>query len=241
MVNRTRAFVNRVILPRMRRVLVLAALVLLAPATIAWADEQMTASFNNRFDQTTVTIDQGERLTFRNNDVKQHDVTSEAPGDVNGHLFQSELIGTNQSSPVAGVEHLTTGDYRFICSVHPEMKGTLVVTSAGTPVPRPGSGGGADTLPPVVELSGGRPRASKLRSRRRVTVKLGSSEAGTFVLTSGKARKEGSIGPEVIRVTLGFSRRAARRFDKGDRLRLTAAVTDAAGNTGADKLTLKLR
>ena len=214
-------------------------LALLVPA-VALADEEMTASLNNKFDQTTVTIDQGERLTFRNNDLKQHDVTSEAPGDVNGFLFQSALMDSGQSGPVEGVEYLTTGNYAFICSVHPEMKGTLSVTSAGTPVPRPGSGA-VDTLPPVVELNASRPRAAKLRRTRRLTVQLGSSEAGTYTLKSGKASATGAIGAEVVKVTLRFSKRTARKFRKGTRLKLAADVADARGNVGTDSLTIKLR
>ena len=225
----------------MRRTLLAIALVLLVPAAVA-AAEEMTASFNNKFDQTTVTIDQGEALTFRNNDVKQHDVTSEAPGAVNGYLFQSKLVDNGQSAPVEGVEHLTTGSYAFICSVHPEMKGKLEVTSAGTPVPRPGTGDdGADTLAPVVELSAARPKAAKLRRTRKLVVKLGSSEAGSYSVATPRAHAEGDMNAEVIKIKLTFSRKAARKLKKGRRLKLAAIVTDAAGNTGDDRLTLKLR
>ena len=214
------------------------AAALLAPAA-ARADEELTASFNNKYDATTVTIDQGEKLTFRNNDLKRHDVTSEAPGNVNGFLFQSPLIDNGQAGTVEGVEFLTTGDYRFLCSVHPEMKGTLVVTSAGTPAQRPGSGP-TDTLKPVVQLSADRPKAKKLRKTRKLKVRLGSSEAGEYSI-GGARVSEGTISAEVIEVTLRFSKRFAKKFKKGYKLLLAASVTDAAGNTKIDRLTLKLR
>jgi hypothetical protein len=38
---------------------------------------------------------------------------------------------------VEGVQYLKAGTYPFHCTLHAAMTGTLTVTSAGTPVPRP--------------------------------------------------------------------------------------------------------
>jgi len=43
-------------------------------------------------------------------------------------LFWSPTIGVGQSTEVSGVERLKSGkQYEFYCSLHPNMKGTLIV------------------------------------------------------------------------------------------------------------------
>lgn len=42
-------------------------------------------------------------------------------------LFESNLIGIGQTTPVHGVSALVPGTYTFFCSIHASMKGTLVV------------------------------------------------------------------------------------------------------------------
>ena len=43
-------------------------------------------------------------------------------------LFWSLTIGTGESTEVLGLETLSAGDqYAFLCTLHPNMKGTLVV------------------------------------------------------------------------------------------------------------------
>src|SRR5687768_900532 len=132
---------KRDILDAMRNlVLGVLAAVLAAPAT-ALADETIVATTGTRYAATEYTIDQGEKLDFRNDDLSgpSHDVQSTANGNVNGRLFASEIIGQGKTSFVEGSQYLTTGSYEFICSLHNSMKGTLIVNSAGAPKPRPGS------------------------------------------------------------------------------------------------------
>ena len=65
----------------------------------------------------------GGPLSFTNLDVAQHDVTSDQPG-----LFHSKLIGLGQTAPVDGLENVKSGQsYSFHCSIHPGMRGTLIV------------------------------------------------------------------------------------------------------------------
>jgi len=42
-------------------------------------------------------------------------------------LFYSPLIGLNQSEEVLGVGNLKPGTYSFLCTLHPGMKGKLIV------------------------------------------------------------------------------------------------------------------
>jgi hypothetical protein len=66
-----------------------------------------------------------------------HNVFAVAPGPDGRKLFYSETILPDNESPVAGTEYLATGNYPFVCSIHPGMDGTLSVTGEGESVPRP--------------------------------------------------------------------------------------------------------
>jgi plastocyanin len=70
----------------------------------------------------------GGPLSFLNLDVVQHDVTSDEKGADGGPLFRSKLIGLGESAPVEGLDKVQSGkQYGFFCSIHPGMRGTLVV------------------------------------------------------------------------------------------------------------------
>ena len=72
---------------------------------------------------TSVSVSQGDSVTYTNLDAVQHDVLSKQPG-----LFGTPLIGIGESADVAGVASLAPGKYAFYCSLHANMKGTLNVT-----------------------------------------------------------------------------------------------------------------
>jgi plastocyanin len=66
-------------------------------------------------------MSRGGTATFRNLDVALHNVVS------NSGLFSTPLIGFNRTAAIAGVARLAPGNYPFHCSLHPWMRGTLVV------------------------------------------------------------------------------------------------------------------
>jgi len=70
-----------------------------------------------------VVITKGGTATFLNLDVAQHNVVSVPAGK-----FASALIGTGRSVPVKGVSALKKGTYKFHCTIHLNMTGTLTVT-----------------------------------------------------------------------------------------------------------------
>jgi len=112
----------------------------------ALADQDIvanTGAATTGFTTPNVTMAQGEKLTFQNNDATvMHNVTSTDNGSDGKPLFHSATIGPG-SSFVDGSQYLTSGSYHFYCTLHPQtMTGTLTVSTAGTPVPRPGGGGG---------------------------------------------------------------------------------------------------
>src|SRR3954452_13845496 len=110
---------------------------LLAAAVALASDQTINAVPSQQFANPSVTIDQGDHVTFTNNDAVSHDVTAKGKGSDGKPLFASDTTSTGQSKPVDGTQYLTTGDYAFICSIHPNMTGTLHVTAAGAPPPRP--------------------------------------------------------------------------------------------------------
>jgi plastocyanin len=68
-----------------------------------------------------VVLLKGRTLNFQNRDIAPHDVRS-----TNG-LFNSALIHLNQVTRVYGAERLVKGSYGFYCSIHTNMKGTIIV------------------------------------------------------------------------------------------------------------------
>ena len=243
--------------------LVLTAAALAAPAA-ARADEEIVAGGGFRFLNPNVTIDQGERLTFRNADVARHDVASVQPGTVRRqYLFASEIIGQGETSFVEGSQYLTTGTYEFVCSLHAEqMKGKLTVTSNGTPAPRPGAGGGdgggdggggdddpaaEDLRGPVLSLRLGPTKVRAMRRSRQLSVKVGSDEGARIRLTIRVGTRR--IARTSLRLRFAGTRRVAiardrtarRALRRGRRLTVGARATDAAGNPGAARLSQRLR
>lgn len=152
-----------------------AALALTATFAVpaALADSQVVANSSSAFSTPAVTIDQGQKVTFQNLDLRaKHNVTSTAKGDDGKPLFSSDTIGTGAVAPVEGTQYLTTGSYGFLCSIHPNMTGTVTVTAAGTPVPRPGSGpsppppsGGPGAPPPPGGTPGGKKKGKRCSKR----------------------------------------------------------------------------
>jgi carbon monoxide dehydrogenase subunit G len=201
-------------------------------------------------------MDQGDRVTFVNNDTNRHDVTATQNGSDRKPLFASQTISGGQRSVVEGTQYLTTGRYEFLCTVHASfMKGTLVVSSNGTPVPRPGGGttggttgggGGADTSPPDLSLT---IRGARLSGLTRLRVATRVSEAATVRLTAklgsrtlGTATSRFSQGgARAVTIRLGSAARRALRNRRRAAISVSARATDPAGNTSTDRTRRTLR
>jgi plastocyanin len=166
------------------RALVATVAVLLVLAVPAAADQQIQAAPTKKYATPSVTIAQGEKLTFHNGDAIVHDVTSSQ--DLDGKpLFSTPLVDPGGDAVVEGAQYLTTGEYAFYCSVHPEMQGKITVTSAGTPVPRPGSGGGGGAT-----LKASAAKLSSVRRSGQLTVRV-SGPAGADAIVSAEAKIHG--------------------------------------------------
>jgi len=213
-----------------------ALIVTAAGAPAAFADKQIQAGTPQRYTTPEVTIDQGERLTFKNNDFQTHDVVATGVGPDSQPLFSTPLTDQGQENFVAGSQYLTTGTYDFVCSLHSNMTGRVIVTAAGTPQPRPGTGTTpADTQPPALKIAIKTGTVSKARRDKALTVVVTLDEAAKLsVRASTLGKTLGSVKPSVgagdtkLRIALDAASR--RRLRSGRNVVVKITATDAAGN-----------
>lgn len=95
-----------------------------------------------------VVIAKGGAVTYTNLDLERHNVVQDVNADgVHGSskakwcsqfpkgkcpIFYSPLIGLGQSTAVQGLKYVAPGQvYTFYCTLHPGMKGKLVVQPSG--------------------------------------------------------------------------------------------------------------
>jgi plastocyanin len=70
------------------------------------------------FSPATVEVAVGQEVTWENHDPAEHTVTQEDGGFDSGTMAQGAAFKTTFDAP---------GEYRYICALHPGMKGTVVV------------------------------------------------------------------------------------------------------------------
>src|SRR3954466_8954046 len=108
---------------------------LLAVPASAGADQRVISGpAPNTFVNPDVTTARGEALNFLNADpagAGPHNITSVKAKRVRRHgrrvrvpLFRSATVGAGQEVGVTGVTKLPAGNYEFLCTLHPWMKGT---------------------------------------------------------------------------------------------------------------------
>lgn len=106
----------------------------LAAAPAALAKPLVVHSSLSRFVPSNLTITQGDTVTHSTADTTPHNLASVALDENGERLFSSGAPELAAVRDVAGVADLDPGAYRFLCTIHPNMTGTLTV-EAGTPVP----------------------------------------------------------------------------------------------------------
>ena len=121
-----------------------ACLVLIAPSAKAAVAVTGPAGFLAGFVPPIVVVAPGEGITYVNGDIAPHNFVAyevymnkkqakKAPwcsGFDKGKcpLFWSQTISLGKSTEVLGLENVESGkSYGFYCSLHPGMKGTLIV------------------------------------------------------------------------------------------------------------------
>lgn len=129
---------------RIRRSMLAAASMAMASwmtaGAVLAADESVSIA-DFAFDPATVTIDAGDSVTWANNDSTPHTATA------GGGAFDTGSIGAGGS---ASITFDTAGTFAYVCSIHPQMAGTVVVQgAAATPAPSaaPTTGDGVTITP----------------------------------------------------------------------------------------------
>jgi plastocyanin len=105
---------------------------LVVGAGVALAATRSVEIADFAFSPASITINVGDRVTWTNSDAVDHTATAS-----NGS-FDTGNIGQGES---ASVRFTQAGTYRYICTPHPSMTGTIRVRAA--------SGGGGPTTPPT--------------------------------------------------------------------------------------------
>lgn len=124
----------------------MALMLVVGPIAPAGAAEVATVpgSFVAGFVPPAVVIAEGEGINYSNADIAPHNFVAAGaflPKKAARKakwcssydagrcpLFWSLTIGTGDSTEVLGLERLVAGDqFAFLCTLHPNMKGTLVV------------------------------------------------------------------------------------------------------------------
>lgn len=115
----------------MRRAGILAALAVLAAAAIllaargpAEAQGSAVAIQGFAFSPATLTVPVGTTVTWTNRDAAPHTVTATDAS------FGSPTLETGQSFSFTPAR---AGTFGYMCTIHPGMKGTLIVTAAAAP------------------------------------------------------------------------------------------------------------
>ena len=104
-----------------RRALPLAAAVALALSLAAYAAEPSAVTISNfAFGPPELTVAAGAKVTWTNRDEDPHTVVS-ADG---GKTFKSPALDTDEKFSFTFDK---PGTYKYFCSVHPHMVGTVIV------------------------------------------------------------------------------------------------------------------
>jgi plastocyanin len=172
---------RRSVLQRWIAAVAFATLALAAAAGSAFAADADVSMIDLDFEPQTVTIEVGDSVTWTNDGDLPH--TATAAGD-----FDTGLLNPGESDTVTFDE---AGSFAYICTVHPDMTGTVVVEAAGTTAPGPTDDdsaeptlpAGTDTVTPVQTGSPGVPLVLVV-----LLVVSAAVLAGTFVVDRVRTR-----------------------------------------------------
>ncbi len=122
-------------------------LALLPGGMVSGADTAVTLA-SIKFTPATVTVPVGATVVWTNQDSTIHTVTA------NNGAFASDVLKVGQTFRFTFNQ---PGTFDYICTIHPEMKGTIVVTGAAPAAP----GAAAAAAPPAIsgaerDIPGGR-------------------------------------------------------------------------------------
>ena len=98
------------------------AFLLLAAIPFARAEDMKVSIDNFTFNPPQLTVKAGTKVTFANHDDIPHTVVSV-------QNFKSKVLDTEQEFAFT---FTTPGTYKYFCSLHPHMTGTIVVEASSS-------------------------------------------------------------------------------------------------------------
>ena len=111
-------------------------LCLLAAGSVRAADASVTIA-DLAFAPGTVTITEGDSVTWTNQDGVDHTAT--------GTGFDTEAMGTGESSTIS---FESAGTFAYACAIHPTMRGAVIVEAAAA-APTATADGGETAITPA--------------------------------------------------------------------------------------------
>jgi hypothetical protein len=205
----------------------------------AFAVERIRSPFLLEYSAPDYFVDQGEIVTFENTDpFLTHGLASDYSFGGRS-AFDAPILSKGQTRLVRGAPFLSSAGspYTFRDPAHPGMTSTLVVSTAGAPLP-------LDAVAPVAQVKvrsrgvGGIARTGRLRLAVRV------SEAADVVAKArvGRALLRGErtfVAPSRRVMALELASRG-RLPASGARARVTVKLSDVAGNPGTVTVSRRL-
>lgn len=91
-----------------------------SPSSTPTAQQHTVEIKSFAFAPGSLTVKKGDKITFTNKDSAPHTATSVGTGWDSGNLSKNQSFTLDTGT-------LAAGTYQYICSIHPSMKGTLVV------------------------------------------------------------------------------------------------------------------
>jgi plastocyanin len=99
------------------------ALIVVGAVTAARAEDAQVSIDNFTFNPQQLTVKAGTKVIFTNHDDIPHTVVSL-------QNFKSKVLDTDQEFAFT---FTTPGTYKYFCSLHPHMTGTIVVEASSSP------------------------------------------------------------------------------------------------------------
>lgn len=186
-------------------------------------------SFTQAPGETANFLNEGDSTAF-------HNVTATSAGPDGLPLFFSDTIVGGSSSPVAGTQYLAAGTYPFVCTLHTGMNGSLDVSGAGTPVPRPG-----------VKLAVLAQKLKQVRKTGKLKVKVTAvaESSGVEVVVKKGSKSIGRVeglnlaGGSAKTLSVKLTKSGRKAIKKGKKIQLSATASVPWGASAKAKRTLR--
>ena len=99
-----------------------AALATFGQPAVAWAASFVISQHNLQFSQSTISIHQGDTLSFSNEDSVSHNISVRGGGD-----DDTDDLGVQKPHDVVSYKFTDKRVYSVVCSIHPGMRLRVVV------------------------------------------------------------------------------------------------------------------